>query len=54
MIKIEDIIAIAFPLALILGWIIYTLITHKPNVEEDPRDKKIRELEKEFHRIKYD
>lgn len=52
--RIEDILAFAIPLGAILLYVIYALLTKPPVVQEDPRDKKIKELEKEYSRIKND
>lgn len=52
--RIEDILAFAIPLGGLLIVIIYVLLTKPKEVEEDPRDKKIRELDLELDRIKND
>lgn len=50
--RIEDILAFAIPLGGLLIVIIYVLLTKPKEVQEDPRDKKIREFETEYKRIK--
>lgn len=50
--RIEDILAFAIPLGAILIIVIWALFSKPKEVQEDPRDKKIRELDKELDRIR--